>query len=87
MQWYSSNKIIYKNINEMLILKYGIIVVNFQRLKVRNFIRIRQMQDGHGWGIESAKSAVKKYDGTIKFRYNKDFFEVIVMIVQDERKI
>ena len=43
--------------------------------------------DGHGWGIESAKSAVKKYDGTIKFRYNKDFFEVIVMIVQDERKI
>ena len=80
-------KLSIKNINEMLILKIWNNSSKFPKIKGKKFYTDKTDADGHGWGIESAKSAVKKYDGTIKFRYNKDFFEVIVMIVQDERKI
>ena len=32
------------------------------------------------WGIESVKQIVRKYNGEIDFKYDKDFFEVEIII-------
>ena len=37
-------------------------------------------QQNHGWGIRSAKSAVEKYQGAIKFDYGNSIFTVNVML-------
>jgi len=49
---------------------------------VRNggFVTSKQNQKQHGWGIQSVKSAVEKYQGTIKFDYGDSLFTVSVMI-------
>ena len=48
--------------------------------KTLNFIQVKKEKDEHGWGIESVKQIVRKYNGEIDFKYDKDFFEVEIII-------
>ena len=35
---------------------------------------------GHGWGIESVKHIVEKYNGSVDFSYDESFFDVVIII-------
>lgn len=48
--------------------------------KTLNFYTSKKEKDEHGWGIESVKQIVRKYNGEIDFKYDKDFFEVEIII-------
>ena len=47
---------------------------------VSNEMCIRDSSKGHGWGLESVKYIVKKYDGIIEFEYTEMFFQTVIMI-------
>ena len=49
-------------------------------MKGEKFLTDKKEVKGHGWGIESVIYTVKKYNGEIEFRYDDDFFEVIIII-------
>ena len=49
-------------------------------MKGEKFLTDKKDVKGHGWGIESVKYTVKKYNGEIEFKYDDDFFEVIIII-------
>ena len=48
--------------------------------KNTKFYTSKKEKDEHGWGIESVKQIVRKYNGEIDFKYDKDFFEVEIII-------
>ncbi len=49
---------------------------------IRNGKLITSKQDSlqHGWGIQSVETAVKKYQGTMKYEYSNSIFTVSVML-------
>ena len=69
-----------KNVNETFILKMWNNSNKLPIMKGEKFLTDKKDVKGHGWGIESVKYTVKKYNGEIEFRYDDDFFEVIIII-------
>lgn len=63
-------------INNMTMLR----VVNNKVNKITKFngrfISSKKNKDIHGWGIENIKQIVKKYNGDVQVKYDKEIFEV-----------
>lgn len=68
-----------KNINDTLILKMWNTNTKIPNVKHEKFITDKLETEGHGWGIESVKCLVKKYEGSIRFKYNSEFFQVTII--------
>jgi sensor histidine kinase regulating citrate/malate metabolism len=49
-------------------------------VKKERFVTDKHDSKGHGWGLESVKYIVKKYDGIIEFEYTEMFFQTVIMI-------
>ena len=79
-------KIILKNINSMFLLK----VINTCKIqphiKNERFLTNKENKKEHGWGIESVKYIVKKYNGDISFNNKKNLFEVSIIINLSEKE-
>lgn len=67
---------IFRNINDMFIFKVKNTSIYKPYEKNTKFYTSKKEKDEHGWGIESVKQIVRKYNGEIDFKYDKDFFEV-----------
>ena len=50
------------------------------QIKKQRFLTSKEEKKGHGWGIESVKYIVKKYNGEIIFSCSKEYFEVFISI-------
>lgn len=73
-------KLYIKNANDSLILKIWNTSNKLPDIKKGRFITDKSDPQGHGWGIESVKYIVNKYEGSIEFEYGLDFFEAVVII-------
>ena len=69
-----------KNINSMLVLKLWNSSCKKPKVKKERFVTDKHDSKGHGWGLESVKYIVKKYDGIIEFEYTEMFFQTVIMI-------
>ncbi|RHO90497.1 ATP-binding protein [Ruminococcus sp. AF41-9] len=69
-----------RNVNSMLILKIWNCSCKMPEVKKDRFITDKNDSKGHGWGLESVKYIVQKYNGSIEFEYGETFFEVIIII-------
>ena len=69
-----------KNVNNMFIIKLKNTYAVQPLHKNFKFLTSKKNADDHGWGLESVKYIVKKYHGEISFHYDKDFFEVSILI-------
>lgn len=73
-------KVCIKNINDTLLLKIWNTSSKFPNMKNGRFLTDKKDSTGHGWGIESVKYIVEKYEGEVIFRYDDSFFEVVITI-------
>lgn len=73
-------KIIIKNINFMFFMKVINTFKKQPQIKKQRFLTSKEEKKGHGWGIESVKYIVKKYNGEIIFSCSKEYFEVFISI-------
>ena len=73
-----------KNINSMLVLKLWNSSCKKPKVKKERFVTDKHDSKGHGWGLESVKYIVKKYDGIIEFEYTEMFFQTVIMIEGDQ---
>jgi len=73
-------KLYIANKNDMFILK----VINTYEIepvtKGERFISNKKEKNKHGWGIESVKEIVNKYEGMVDFKFHKNIFEANLMI-------
>ena len=69
-----------KNINDVLLLKIWNTSCKSPYVKKDRFITDKDDSNVHGWGVESVKSIVNKYNGSIEFKYDETFFEVDIII-------
>ena len=68
-----------KNINDTLMLKMWNTSTKIPDIKHDKFVTDKLDPEGHGWGLESVKYIVKKYEGNISFKYSSEFFLVTVI--------
>ena len=73
-------KIDIKNINDTLLFKVWNTSSKSPYVKNGKFLTDKSDSSGHGWGIESVKYIVEKYEGEIIFRYDDSFFETVITI-------
>ena len=69
-----------KNVNDTLIFKLWNSNSKLPNKKGKKFLTDKMDTAGHGWGIESVKHIVEKYNGSVHFRYDESFFEVDIII-------
>ena len=69
-----------ENVNSVLILKLWNTSCKVPYVKKDRFITDKDDSNVHGWGVESVKSIVNKYNGSIEFKYDETFFEVDIII-------
>lgn len=67
-------------VNAMLLIRMQNASVSAPSKKRGRFLTSKKDAENHGWGIESIKHIVKKYDGDIDFIYDTSKFEVQIMI-------
>lgn len=73
------------NINQMFILKINNTNVVKPYVKRKRFITDKEEKNKHGWGIESVKRIVAKYNGYLSFQYDNTFFEAAVIISEEDK--
>jgi len=69
-----------KNVNDTLIFKLRNSNSKLPNRKGKKFLTDKMDTAGHGWGIESVKHIVEKYNGSVHFSYDESFFEVDIII-------
>ena len=69
-----------KNVNDTLIFKLRNSNSKLPNKKGKKFLTDKMDTAGHGWGIESVKHIVEKYNGSVHFSYDESFFEVDIII-------
>lgn len=69
-----------QSVNQMFILKMKNSCLSEPTMKNNRFITDKKEKNKHGWGIESVKHIVEKYDGQIAFQYSSSIFEVSIII-------
>ena len=69
-----------ENVNSVLILKLWNTSCKVPYVKKDRFITDKDDSNVHGWGVESVKSIVNKYNGSIEFKYDETFFEVVIIM-------
>ena len=72
--------IIVKNVNHTLIFKLRNSNSKLPNRKGKKFLTDKMDTAGHGWGIESVKHIVEKYNGSVHFNYDESFFDVLIII-------
>lgn len=73
-------KVFIKNINDTLLFKVWNTSSKSPAVKGEKFLTDKNDSSGHGWGIQSVRYIVEKYEGEVIFRYDDDFFEVVITI-------
>lgn len=73
-------KLFIKNINDTFLLKIWNSSSKFPSVKGTRFVTDKKDAAGHGWGVESVRHIVEKYEGEVIFRYDDNFFEVVITI-------
>lgn len=68
------------NINEMFIMKLRNTSASRPRQKNGRFVSNKKDRNRHGFGIESVKRIVEKYEGFLEFDYDDNVFSVAIMI-------
>ncbi|MDC7286273.1 ATP-binding protein [Blautia schinkii] len=71
-----------QSVNEMFILRMKNTYLSEPNMKNDRFITSKKDKTKHGWGIESVKHIVEKYDGQIAFQHSNNIFEVSIIINQ-----
>lgn len=69
-----------KNVNDTLIFKLRNSNSKLPNRKGKKFLTDKMDTAGHGWGIESVKHIVEKYNGSVHFSYDESFFDVLIII-------
>ena len=69
-----------KNVNDTLIFKLWNSNSKLPNKKGKKFLTDKMDTVGHGWGIESVKHIVEKYNGSVHFSYDESFFDVVIII-------
>lgn len=69
-----------KNINDLFMLRIWNTSNKMPHVVKGKFITDKDDLKGHGWGLESVKYIVNKYEGNIEFKYGSDFFEVTIIV-------
>lgn len=69
-----------QNINEMFVLKMKNSSMSRPKVKNERFVTDKKEKDKHGWGIESVRHIVDKYNGSVMFQYDTDEFEASIII-------
>ena len=69
-----------KNINDVLLLKIWNTSCKFPHVKNDKFVTDKSEKNTHGWGIESVKNILEKYNGKINFEYDNNYFEVVIIM-------
>lgn len=69
-----------KNVNDTLIFKLWNSNSKLPNKKGKKFLTDKMDTAGHGWGIESVKHIVEKYNGSVHFSYDESFFDVVIII-------
>lgn len=72
------------NVNDMLIIKLKNSSISAPIVRNGRFLTNKEEKERHGWGIESVKRIVEKYDGEIDFQYGSTYFETAVIIGNSE---
>lgn len=73
-----------RNVNDMLIIKVKNSSISAPIVRKGRFLTNKKEKEKHGWGIESVKRIVEKYDGEIDFQYGSTYFETVVIIGNEE---
>lgn len=69
-----------RRIHQFIIIRIANSSIATPTVRNGSFVTSKQNQKQHGWGIRSVKSAIEKYQGTIKFDYGDSLFTVSAMI-------
>ncbi len=69
-----------QNVNEMFVLKMKNSSISRPKVKNERFLTDKKEKDKHGWGIESVRHIVDKYNGSVMFQYDADEFEASIII-------
>lgn len=70
-----------QSVNEMFILLMRNSSNSKPNMKNNRFLTDKKEETvKHGWGIESVKRIIEKYDGQIAFQYNSNIFEVSIIV-------
>lgn len=69
-----------KNINDMFFLKVKNSTTTLPKQEKGRFVTSKSNRKVHGLGIESVKRIVQKYEGSIDFQYDRELFEVNILI-------
>lgn len=67
-------------VNCMFFLRISNSSIRIPEVKNGKFETSKNDSSMHGLGIENVKRIVKKYDGTIDFRYDDEYFEIDILI-------
>jgi hypothetical protein len=68
------------NMNQMFLLHMRNSSTKKPQLKNNNFLTTKKDSFAHGLGVESVKHIVEKQNGKICFQYDKEYFEVTILI-------
>lgn len=77
-------KVHIRNFNNIFILKIKNTCIKSAVADNKKFITDKKEKMNHGWGIESVKQIVKRYNGDVSFVYDKTNFEVRITIYELE---
>ena len=69
-----------RTVNQMLLIQMENSNREMPSKKKERFITTKQDADKHGWGIESIKYIVQKYEGDISFQYDLSKFCVYIVL-------
>lgn len=69
-----------QNMNDMFFMRIKNSNTELPVMRNKHFFTGKKEKENHGWGIESVKNIVEKYDGQIYFKYDSSFFEVSIIM-------
>ena len=68
-------------IGELLIIELANSSTHLPELKSNRFVTTKKRNpEIHGFGIESVRQVVKKFNGTVNFEYDETYFNVKVVL-------
>lgn len=69
-----------KSINQMFGMEIKNTYMTEPTIIQKRFITNKSQKENHGWGIESVRHVIEKYEGEITFSYEEDYFVVFILL-------
>ncbi|MFR8547935.1 MAG: ATP-binding protein [Lachnospiraceae bacterium] len=69
-----------QTVNQMFLIRMENTSIEMPKRKQEHFMTTKQNEEQHGWGIESMKYIVQKYEGDIAFHYDESKFCTDIII-------